>query len=132
MKQPGNKSGYPIPILEPTSLIRSLLKCKSWQADTNGRAFLLLITPFFNSVNNFVCASKHVSQICCTTASCERFADVDYKQLHATTFTTKLMTLGLVVKLDEKKNIGAHRSPAYYKLADAVYEKALREGLVLV
>lgn len=54
------------------------------------------------------------------------------KQLHATNFTSKLMTLGHIVKLDEKKSIGAHRSPTYYKYNEDTYEKALVEGLVLV
>ena len=54
------------------------------------------------------------------------------KQLHATNFTNKLVTIGLIVKLDEKKNIGAHRAPTYYRFDDVVYDKALNEGLVLV
>ncbi|MHB1921914.1 MAG: NUDIX hydrolase, partial [Chitinophagaceae bacterium] len=52
------------------------------------------------------------------------------KQLNASNFPNKLITLGLIVKLDEKRNIGAHRSPAYYKFDEAVYENALKEGLV--
>jgi ADP-ribose pyrophosphatase YjhB (NUDIX family) len=53
------------------------------------------------------------------------------KQLNASNFPNKLIALGLIVKLDEKRKIGAHRSPAYYKFDEESYEKALREGLVL-
>jgi 8-oxo-dGTP diphosphatase len=53
------------------------------------------------------------------------------KKLNATNFPNKLIALDLISKLDEKRNIGAHRSPTYYKFNDDVYEKALIEGLVL-
>lgn len=53
------------------------------------------------------------------------------KQLNASNFPNKLISLGLIVKLDEKRKIGAHRSPAYYKFDEDSYENALREGLVL-
>lgn len=53
------------------------------------------------------------------------------KQLNASNFPNKLISLGLIVKLDEKRKIGAHRSPAYYKFDEETYEKALAEGLVL-
>jgi 8-oxo-dGTP diphosphatase len=53
------------------------------------------------------------------------------KQLNASNFPNKLISLGLIVKLDEKKSIGAHRSPAYYKFDEEIYEQALKEGLVL-
>jgi len=53
------------------------------------------------------------------------------KQLNASNFPNKLISLGLIVKLDEKRNIGAHRSPTYYKFDEETYENALREGLVL-
>ena len=54
------------------------------------------------------------------------------KTLHITNFPNKLISLGLIVKTDEKKSIGAHRSPVYYKFDETAYEKALKEGLVLV
>ncbi len=54
------------------------------------------------------------------------------KTLNATNFPNKLIKLNLIHKLDEKKSIGAHRSPTYYKFNDKVYNKALEEGLVLV
>ena len=54
------------------------------------------------------------------------------KTLHISNFPGKLISLGLIVKTDEKRSIGAHRSPTYYKFADLNYQKALEEGLVLV
>jgi 8-oxo-dGTP diphosphatase len=54
------------------------------------------------------------------------------KKLNATNFPNKLIALDLISKLDEKRKIGAHRSPAYYKFNEEVYEDALVEGLVLV
>jgi 8-oxo-dGTP diphosphatase len=54
------------------------------------------------------------------------------KTLNASNFPNKLISLGLIVKLDEKRNIGAHRSPAYYQFNEEMYENALKEGLVLV
>ncbi len=53
------------------------------------------------------------------------------KQLNASNFPNKLIALGLIAKLDEKRSIGAHRSPTYYKFDDETYELALKEGLVL-
>jgi 8-oxo-dGTP diphosphatase len=53
------------------------------------------------------------------------------KQLNASNFPNKLISLGLIVKLDEKRKIGAHRSPAYYQFDEKSYEKALKDGLVL-
>jgi 8-oxo-dGTP diphosphatase len=54
------------------------------------------------------------------------------KQLHATNFPNKLIKLGLIKKLDEKKNVGAHRAPAYYRFNNRIYEMTLRDGVVLV
>src|ERR1700722_1383837 len=54
------------------------------------------------------------------------------KKLPPTNFPNKLVTLGLILKLEEKKHIGAHRAPAYYTFNDDVYANALTEGLVLV
>jgi len=67
-----------------------------------------------------------------TLKEIKRFYEVmSGKQLNASNFPNKLISLGLIVKLDEKKSIGAHRSPAYYKFDEESYEHALREGLVL-
>lgn len=54
------------------------------------------------------------------------------KELNATNFPNKLIALGLIEKTKEKKHIGAHRAPTYYKFDEKVYRKALQEGLVLV
>jgi len=54
------------------------------------------------------------------------------KTLHATNFTSRLISLGLLEKLEEKKSIGKHRAPTFYKFNSKVYEKSLKEGLVLV
>ncbi len=54
------------------------------------------------------------------------------KPLHATNFPNKLIKMGLIDRLEEKKRIGAHRSPTYYRFNGRVYEKALKEGLVVV
>jgi ADP-ribose pyrophosphatase YjhB (NUDIX family) len=53
------------------------------------------------------------------------------KKLNPSNFPNKLISLGLLVKLDEKKSIGAHRSPTFYKFNTEVYDRALKEGLVL-
>jgi len=54
------------------------------------------------------------------------------KTLHITNFPNKLISIGLIEKTNEKRSIGAHRAPTYYKFNDKVYSKALKEGLVLV
>lgn len=53
------------------------------------------------------------------------------KKLDISNFPKKLLALGLLKKLDEKRKIGAHRSPFLYKFDKATYENALKEGLVL-
>jgi len=54
------------------------------------------------------------------------------KKLHITNFPNKLISIGLIVKTDEKRKIGAHRSPTFYKFDEKAYKNALLEGLVLV
>jgi 8-oxo-dGTP diphosphatase len=54
------------------------------------------------------------------------------KKLHPTNFPNKLVALGLISKLEEKRHIGAHRAPAFYTFNDEVYAGALLEGVVLV
>jgi 8-oxo-dGTP diphosphatase len=53
------------------------------------------------------------------------------KKLDISNFPKKLMSLGLLQKLDEKRSIGAHRSPHLYQFDKEKYEQALRDGLVL-
>lgn len=54
------------------------------------------------------------------------------KPLHSSNFPNKLISLGLIEKTNEKKNIGAHRAPTFYTFNNQVYEKMLQEGFVLV
>jgi len=54
------------------------------------------------------------------------------KTLHVSNFPGKLISLALIVKTDEKRSIGAHRAPTYYKFNEEAYDRALQEGLVLV
>jgi ADP-ribose pyrophosphatase YjhB (NUDIX family) len=53
------------------------------------------------------------------------------KKLDISNFPKKLISLGLLKKLNEKRSIGAHRSPHLYTFDKDVYDKALREGVVL-
>jgi len=53
------------------------------------------------------------------------------KKLNPSNFPNKLIALGLLEKLNEKKSIGPHRAPTYYKFNSKVYGLALQEGLVL-
>ncbi len=53
------------------------------------------------------------------------------KKLDVSNFPKKLITLKLLKKLEEKRSIGAHRSPYLYSFDKQKYELALKEGLVL-
>jgi 8-oxo-dGTP diphosphatase len=53
------------------------------------------------------------------------------KKLDPSNFTKKLMKLGVLTKLDEKKSIGGHRSPFLYQFNVKVYLKAIKEGIEL-
>ena len=53
------------------------------------------------------------------------------KKLDVSNFPKKLMALGLLKKLDEKRNIGPHRSPHLYMFDKNKYELALKNGVVL-
>ncbi|HVM89988.1 MAG TPA: NUDIX domain-containing protein [Puia sp.] len=54
------------------------------------------------------------------------------KKMDRRNFPKKLLSLGIIKKLNKQKKIGAHRSPFLYKFDKPRYEKALREGIVLV
>ncbi|WP_026713714.1 NUDIX hydrolase [Flavobacterium daejeonense] len=45
-------------------------------------------------------------------------------------FSNKLLSMGIIVKLDEKRNIGQHRSPYLYRFHQDNYLNALSEGIV--
>jgi ADP-ribose pyrophosphatase YjhB (NUDIX family) len=53
------------------------------------------------------------------------------KKLDQRNFTKKLMSLGVLKKLNEKKHIGGHRAPVLYKFNKSNYNKALKEGIEL-
>jgi ADP-ribose pyrophosphatase YjhB (NUDIX family) len=53
------------------------------------------------------------------------------KKLDRRNFAKKLISLGIIKKLSELKNIGAHRSPFFYKFDKRKYDKALNEGIAL-
>jgi ADP-ribose pyrophosphatase YjhB (NUDIX family) len=53
------------------------------------------------------------------------------KKLDISNFPKKLISLGLLEKLNEKRSIGAHRAPHLYKFNKARYDQALEDGLVL-
>ena len=52
------------------------------------------------------------------------------KELDQRNFLKKLLTLGLIKKLDERRNIGPHRAPYLYQFEKEIYEEALKEGIV--
>jgi len=52
------------------------------------------------------------------------------KKLDQRNFIKKLVTLGLVRKLDEQRSIGPHRSPFLYRFDKETYEAALEQGIV--
>jgi ADP-ribose pyrophosphatase YjhB (NUDIX family) len=52
------------------------------------------------------------------------------KELDQRNFCKKLLTLGLIKKLEERRNIGPHRAPYLYQFEKQAYEDALKEGVV--
>jgi 8-oxo-dGTP diphosphatase len=53
------------------------------------------------------------------------------KTLDARNFAKRLMLAGIVIKLNETKKIGAHRSPFLYTFDKKVYDEKLKSGLDL-
>jgi len=53
------------------------------------------------------------------------------RKLDSRNFSKKLIAMGIIKKLEEKRNIGAHRSPNLYVFNKEFYQNALNEGLVL-
>ncbi|CAN5271855.1 NUDIX domain-containing protein [soil metagenome] len=53
------------------------------------------------------------------------------KTLDRRNFPKKLMSIGIIKKLNEQRKIGAHRSPFLYKFDKRKYDTALKEGIVL-
>lgn len=54
------------------------------------------------------------------------------RKLDSRNFSKKLISMGIIKKLEEKRNIGAHRAPNLYVFDKEFYLKALDEGLVLI
>jgi 8-oxo-dGTP diphosphatase len=54
------------------------------------------------------------------------------KSLDDRNFSKRLMATGIIVKLNETKKIGAHRSPFLYKFDKEKYEAGLKSGVELV
>ncbi len=50
------------------------------------------------------------------------------KKLDRRNFQKKILSLGILTRLDEQRKIGSHRSPYLYKFDIANYNKALTEG----
>jgi len=53
------------------------------------------------------------------------------KSLDDRNFTKKLLATGIIIKLNETKKIGAHRSPFLYKFDKEKYEEGLKSGVEL-
>ncbi|MEJ0055746.1 MAG: NUDIX domain-containing protein [Bacteroidota bacterium] len=53
------------------------------------------------------------------------------KKLDVSNFSKKLLALGLLKKLNEKRGIGPHRSPNLYSFDKRKYDMALKQGLDL-
>jgi ADP-ribose pyrophosphatase YjhB (NUDIX family) len=53
------------------------------------------------------------------------------KKLDRRNFPKKLLSLGIIKKLNEQKKIGAHRSPYLYRFDKRKYDRALNDGMVL-
>jgi ADP-ribose pyrophosphatase YjhB (NUDIX family) len=53
------------------------------------------------------------------------------RKLDPRNFSKKMISSGIIRKLEEKKKIGAHRSPFLYVFNEIVYKNALGEGITL-
>ena len=53
------------------------------------------------------------------------------KKLDDRNFAKKLLATGIIIKLDERKYIGPHRSPFLYLFNQVKYDEALKNGMVL-
>lgn len=51
--------------------------------------------------------------------------------LDSRNFAKRLMATGIIIKLNETRNIGAHRSPFLYRFDKRKYKEALKNGMVL-
>jgi len=53
------------------------------------------------------------------------------KKLDDRNFSKKLQATGIIIKLNETRHIGPHRSPYLYKFNKVTYDEALKNGMVL-
>ncbi len=53
------------------------------------------------------------------------------KQLDRRNFPKRLLSLGIIKRLEEQRNIGPHRAPYLYKFDKRKYDDALKHGVVL-
>jgi|WetSurMetagenome_2_1015567.scaffolds.fasta_scaffold00914_7 8-oxo-dGTP diphosphatase len=53
------------------------------------------------------------------------------KKLDDRNFAKKLLATGIITKLNERRNIGPHRSPFLYVFNKVTYDEALKNGMVL-
>ena len=53
------------------------------------------------------------------------------KTLDSRNFTKRLTATGIIVKLNETKSIGAHRSPFLYRFDKEIYDEGLKNGVLL-
>jgi 8-oxo-dGTP diphosphatase len=53
------------------------------------------------------------------------------KTLDRRNFPKKLLSLGIIKKLNERRSIGAHRSPFLYRFDKRKYDEALKNGIAL-
>ena len=54
------------------------------------------------------------------------------KELDDRNFSKKLLATGIIIKLNERRYIGPHRSPFLYVFNKTKYDEALKNGMVLV
>ena len=54
------------------------------------------------------------------------------KKIDHRNFNKKLLSLGVIKKLNEKKHIGGHRAPSLYRFNKRTYDKALKDGMTLI
>ena len=59
------------------------------------------------------------------------YETISGRSLDSRNFAKRLMATGIIIKLDETRRIGAHRSPYLYRFDKKKYHTALKEGMFL-
>ena len=57
------------------------------------------------------------------------YETISGKSLDYRNFSKRILALGIVEKLNETKNIGAHRSPFLYRFNKEQYDEGLKNGV---